>query len=49
MGHLEGRNVRTGMDQQWKVIVGGVSNKGCKIAVSKINLLVLIEMIPLRG
>jgi hypothetical protein len=48
MGHLEGRNVGTGMDHQWKVTVGGISNKGRKIATRKINLSVVIEMIPLR-
>ncbi len=45
---MEVRNVRTDMDHQWKVIVGGVSNKGHKMAMRKINLLVVIEMIPLR-
>ena len=28
VGHLEGRNVWTGVDHQWKVIVGSVSDKG---------------------
>jgi hypothetical protein len=36
------------MDHQWKVIVGGVSNKGRKIATGKIDLSVVIEKIPLR-
>jgi hypothetical protein len=48
MSHLEGRNVGTGMDHQWKVIVGGVSNKGRKIATGKIDLLVMIKKTPLR-
>jgi hypothetical protein len=48
MGHLEGRNVGTGVDHQWKVIVGSVSDKGRKISTRKINLSVVIEMIPLR-
>jgi hypothetical protein len=46
---LEGRNVGTGVDHQWKVIVGGVSDKGHKIATRKIDLLVVIEMIPSDG
>ncbi len=46
MGHLEGRNVGTGMDHQWKVIVGRVSDKGRKIATGKINLSVVIEKSP---
>ena len=45
---MEGRNVGTGVDHQWKVIVGGISHKGRKIATRKINLSVVIEMIPLR-
>ncbi len=45
---MEGRNVGTGMDHQWKVIVGGVSNKGRKIATGKIDLLVMIKKTPLR-
>ncbi len=41
-------NVGTGVDHQWKVIVGGISNKGRKIATGKINLSVVVEKIPLR-
>jgi hypothetical protein len=45
---LEGRgNVGTGVDHQWKVIVGGIIDKGRKIASRKIDLLVVIEMAPL--
>ncbi len=36
------------MDYQKEVIVGGISNKGCKIAVRDIDCTVVVEVVPLR-
>ena len=44
---MESRDVRVGVDHQRKVVVGGISNKGCKIAAREINSRDIVEVIPL--
>ena len=47
-GFLEIGNVGAGGAYQRKVIVGGVSNEGCKISAREINRRGVVEAIPLK-
>ena len=48
VGLLESRDVGTVVDHQRKVLMGGLSDEGCKIAAREINRRVIVEVAPLR-
>ena len=45
---MESHNAGAGVDHQRKVVVGGISDEGCKIAAREINRRVIVEVAPLR-